>query len=188
MLDLGEVSIGKAALYQVRVTTSVPNCGPQDAVSVDVVTREGGFDWGETLGHVNCGTAFLVSGFEPGRYWLEMSSLATRDTRARASVPFDVVDKNLDLPVVLSRGIDIMGKVIPADDTTKLTLDGVRIGLRPVGRAFETDGLPTSPDRKGFFRFANVACREHEVMVLGLSKSYYVRGIVFGTLRRPTGL
>ena len=69
-------------------------------------------EWLEELGQARCGEDVVMRGFREGAYTLEtLISSRPAATRVRGIAPFQIVNRNIDLPILLSNGEDVNGKV-----------------------------------------------------------------------------
>ena len=94
-------------------------------------------------------------------------------------LPFEVVDRNLDMKVSLTRGPDITGRIIPTDGAKAPTVGAIKISTRTeIGPVqFGDEGQPVTPDDAGNFRFTEVPLARQRITVSGLGTDKYIKEI-----------
>jgi hypothetical protein len=130
------------------------------------------------LSSAPCGKDLFVTGFSPGSYRLLLSIEGrTAENQGTASIPFSIVDQNIEVIAPLTKGVAIDG-ILLAEDGTKLPdLAKTRIALHAMDHnAFSMDeGAPASPTPNGKFRLEGVRLVEQMVHILGLGPGNYVK-------------
>jgi len=168
---MGQLTVKKVPVYRVRVSLQ---CTPGAVAGVDVK----GPRLGTTIGSVPCGKDFLMRGFAPGAYRLEVATLNRgRADREKGSLPFDVVDKNIELFVPVTRGVDIDGKVVLAEGAGKPELAKVQLRLSPLSWVSFLGDEQNPIDAQGKFRIVNTAIRDQQLYVTGLRAPHYVKEV-----------
>lgn len=104
------IAVRKTHLYRVKALLSGASCAAGDMMSVSLVARSGLFANAGSIVSVPCGKeAFLIAGLRPGAWWIEARTAKRPiQTVERASLSFEVTDKNIEVKGVLSRGADIV--------------------------------------------------------------------------------
>ena len=88
-----------------------------------------------------CGKDLLVTGFAPGDYRLILSITGrTGETRGTASVPFSIVDKNIEITAPLTPGVDVDGVLLAAEGAKLPDLTKTTVSLRAVDSVGFTSG------------------------------------------------
>jgi hypothetical protein len=176
--ELGVLKVRKTPFYRVHVSYPAVTCQPRDIalVTLSAVPPK----WKSGLGEVPCGKTFLVRGLAPGEHRLDVVLAGpsfTREKRQRGSVTFQVVDKNQDIVVPLMRGIDIDGKVVPADGAARPPDNILRLYLGAAVGAPISDEGPVAPDAKGNFRLINVHPSEQTLAISEVASGWYVKEV-----------
>ncbi len=181
--DLGTIRMRKTPSYRVRV--SMQDC-KSDALPYLAVATPNDHNMGVML----MGTAamlpfiappvtscddFLVRDLKPGSYTFFLSS-----AHAWASAPVEIANKNREVTLRLSSGVDISGVVVidktVAEGGTLPALDKLQIQMLPA----DGPGVParaSPPDAKGAFLARNVLGSAYRINVSGLSDKYCVKEI-----------
>jgi hypothetical protein len=124
----------------------------------------------------------LVTGLKPGSYTFRLLS-----ARGWAATPVEVANKNLEVSLALSAGVDISGRIVAGEGVTLPALDKIRITLNPA-EAAGAFVQASSPDAKGAFLATNVMGPSHRVSVSGLGDKYYVKEIRLDGRAAPNGV
>lgn len=143
--------------------------------------RAGGFSGTEyeTVAEVPCGKDFLIQGLPPRAYDLQIEEVGKpHDSRLRGELAFEVSGKNLEVTVPLGRGIDLEGRILPAEGAQAPDLAKVQVRLTTTSTRARADDLrPYQPDAEGRFRLVNVQPEEKDVQVSGLPAGFYVKEV-----------
>jgi hypothetical protein len=94
-------------------------------------------------------------------------------------MPFEVVDRNLEIKVSLVRGPDISGRLLVAEGAKAPPPGTAGVSMRTAEGPlqFGDEGQPVTPDAAGNFRFSAVPLARQRITVSGLGESYYVKEI-----------
>ena len=187
IFDIGQIAVRKAPLYRAKVTLASASCAPGELVQVSQVVRHGFFNSQGNSTAVPCGEPFLITRLAPGAYWVEARSekrpLATLE---RASVPFEIRDKNVEVKSLLSRGVDIDLSIVPTEGSRKADWSAVRVMMMPRGRASRImSELPGSPGEDGRLHLVNVDVREYQLRFSGLPAGFYVKEVRYNGAVMP---
>ena len=170
-VDMGQLTVKKVPVYRVRVSLL---CTQGAVANVDLR----GPRLGTTIGSVPCGKDVLMRGFVPGSYRLEVAvGGRDRGDREKGSLPFDVVDKNIDVSVPVTRGVDIDGKIILAEGASKPDLAKIQLRLSPIGWAGFLGDEQNPIDAQGRFRIVNTAIRDQQLYLSGLPAPHYLKEV-----------
>jgi hypothetical protein len=176
-VHIGKLPVRKVPYYRVHVRIPISNCQAGDTMQVteSIQTGRGGATI-HPLASAPCGKEIFVTGFSPGSYRLILSVAGhALENRGTASVPFSIVDENIEITAPLMPGVAIDG-VFLAEDGTKLPdLTKTTIGLRAVDHL--VSALPAPPTPDGKFRIEGVRLVEQMVFISGLGPGNYVREI-----------
>lgn len=173
-VNIGQIVVRKSARYRAHVTFPAGSCDAGETASVNLIRSR---SWSEGLGSVPCGKDFLLRGFAPGQYRLDIEVERTRANRVRGDMSFAVTDKNVNVAAPLVRGIDIEGKVVVSSQAAPPPLDKIKVSLRPVASVPYADEMPSIPDDKGLFRVVNAHLGEQRIFLGGISDPFYVKEV-----------
>jgi len=177
-IDLGDIALRRTPVYSVHVSLVVPSCTPDETLSVDVRASDSTLMMGSTMGRVSCGEDFVLRGFQPGSYRLELTVLGyPRDTRPRGSAPFTIVAEDVEIAVPVALGVDVEGEIVTAEGSQPPDYGRIQLALRPVTWRDNADTSSNPIDGEGRFRLLNVAVREQQLSVSGLSPSHYLKEV-----------
>ena len=184
--DIGQIAVRKAPLCRVKATLSSASCAPGEQVHVGLVVRSGLFTSQSNSTPVPCGEPFLITRLAPGSYWIEArSDKRTAESVERASLPFVIEDKNIEVKSVLARGVDIDLRIVPDEGSRKADWSGVRLLLHPRGRAPYLPEIPGSPDREGRLRLVNVEARDYDLRFSDLPPGFYISEVRYNGAVMP---
>ena len=178
-VHIGKLPVRKVPYYRVRVRIPPASCEAGETVHIgeSIQTGLGGAAM-HPLNSAPCGKEVFVTGFAPGNYRLLMSiEKRAPENQGTASIPFTIVDRNIEVIAPLTKGVAIDG-IFLAEDGTKLPdLANTKIGLDPMDHnVFSMDeGTPASPAPDGTFRKEGVRLVEQMVRVTGLGPGNYVK-------------
>jgi len=187
--SLGTIRMRKTPSYRARV--SMTDCKPDDLPHLIVTSPADG------LG-IHAGDAVpallafsppvsscedvLVTGLKPGSYTFRLLG-----GLRWAAATVEVANKNLEVSLALSAGVDISGRIVAGEGVTLPALDKIRITLNPAeSGAIYAKASP--PDDKGAFLARNVMGPSHRVHIDGLSDKYYVKEIRLDGRVAPDGI
>jgi len=171
-VDMGQLTVRKVPVYRVRVSLQCPQ-GAVAGVDVRGESRRG-----TTIGSVPCGKDFLMRGFPPGSYRLEAAvESRNRLGREKGSVPFEIVDKNIEITVPVTRGVDLDGRVVLAEGASKPDYAKIQLRLSPIGWAGFLGDEQNPIDTQGKFSVVNTAIRDQQLWVSGLARPCYVKEV-----------
>ena len=180
-VHIGKLPVRKVPYYRVHVRIPISDCQAGDMLHVgeSIQTGLGGATM-HPLSSAPCGKDLFVTGFSPGSYRLLLSIEGrTAENQGTASIPFSIVDQNIEVIAPLTKGVAIDG-ILLAEDGTKLPdLAKTRIALHAMDHnAFSMDeGAPASPTPDGKFRIEGVRLVEQMVFISGLGPGNYVKEI-----------
>jgi hypothetical protein len=180
VFDIGQIAVRKAPLYRAKVTLERNSCAPGEMVRVALVTHVGFFTNSANGTAVPCGAPFLITRLAAGTYWVEAQA-----GTARASVPIDIRDKNVEARGALAPGVDIELRIAPTPGSRKADWSGVRLMFRPYGRAMNMADIPGSPDVEGRLRLVNVDARHFELRFSNLPAGFYVKEVLYNGAVMP---
>jgi hypothetical protein len=119
-----------------------------------------------------CDKDILVTGFSAGTYALRFGVGGLS-----ASVPFSIVDKNVDITAFLTAGFPVEGAFVPADGAKPPDFTKLRVALRATGAGGLSSGPPVTADTDGKFRVENVQPLSQVAMISGIGAGNYVKEI-----------
>ena len=180
-MSVGTVRVKKANFYRIHVSIPASTCTPGQKIQFNTEMVQ--FQQSVT-GEVPCDKDFLLRYFQPGSYQLYLLSPPGAEHRMRAVLPFEVVDRNLDMKVPLLRGPDINGRIVVPDGVKGPSPAAIRLSMRTFGGPlqFADEGQPVTPAADGSFRFAEVPLSRQRITVTGLGANSYVREIRYNGL------
>ena len=174
--DVGTIRTRKVPFYRIHVSIPTTDCAEGEEVFIDAGTDE--FISGAGGGKGACGKDYLLRNFQPGSYQFRVMAGRTAEDRMRATLPVQVIDKNLDIAVPLGRGVDIEGRVVLADGSAKPPLNEIKIHMWSTGPIqFADERQPATPDAEGRFHFPNRPLNPVRVWLTGLSAAFVVREV-----------
>jgi hypothetical protein len=184
-VDVGVLPVRKVPYYRVHVRGLVPNCDDGDTLHVTESVRIGGGVSIRGLASAPCGKELLVTGFSPGEYRLILSiSGRTGESRGTASVPFSILDKNVELAAPLTPGVTVDGVFLATEGAKLPDLTKTRILLHAVDFVGSMgEGLPVSPTPDGRFRIEGVRIVDQMVFLSGLGLGNYVKEIRYNGIK-----
>jgi hypothetical protein len=178
-VDIGVIRARKVPHYGVRVRVPEGSCTTGDNVRIGLSERMGETAAQHPLGEMACSREVLITGFASGSYRLILSvDGKPRETRGTASVPFEVVDKNLQIDAPLAVGVTVEGSIVATEGSKAPDLSKVKLsltGMDYVGFGDE-EGM-VRPDEQGKFRFTYVRRVEQALSVSGISPTHYVKEV-----------
>ena len=176
-LDAGLLKVRMGPFYRVHVSFPKGMCGPGDEVSV--VKAKVPPKGSQGQGPVPCGNGVLMSGFTPGSYQVTVSFRGKGDNaeRQHGSAVFQVVDRNVDVPIAPARGVDVSAKVVATDGASLPPLNKMQILMQADVGGVVSLSAQTVPDPQGNIRFANLPPRENRLSIRGVPGSHYVREV-----------
>jgi hypothetical protein len=191
-VHIGRIPVRKVPYYRVRVRIPEGGCESGEMVSVGEAILNGrGSVTTHGLTEVPCPKELFVTGFSPGSYRLQLSVRGREPGKqATASVPFSIVDQNVEVTAALSLGITIEGALVAEDGTKLPDLAKTRIVLDPVDHnVFSMDeAAPAMPASDGTFRKEGVRLVDQSVRVIGLGTGNYVKAIRYNGATVKDGL
>ena len=171
--DVGTIKLRKTPFYRVHVSLGRENCAPDQKVQVFVSNQ---FRESNTAGDAVCGQDFLLRDYQPGSYTLHFAA-GKRDQRSRASLSFELTDKNLEYAVSLERGLDMDGRLVLADGVSQVPFDQIQIRARPLDSVPYADEFSMlSLDAKGRFHAANMPSGRLQVS-LNNNRGYIIKEV-----------
>jgi hypothetical protein len=177
--NLGALSVRKVRYYSIHVLLPEGSCIPGEEIQFSIPPNRFG-KAGQFLGRAPCGKEFLLTGFAPGSYLLEVRPVVgsrPREQMAWGETSFDVADQNLDLTVTMQRGIDVEGKIVVPEGVAKPGFEGMGIFLQPVIGDATIDEKVFRADEQGKLRIVNVRPKEQSFEVTGVPDGYCVREV-----------
>jgi hypothetical protein len=176
-LDAGVLKVRMGPFYRVHVSFPKGMCGPGEEVTV--VKAKVPPKGSQGQGPVPCEDGVLMSGFTPGSYQLMIDLLGKGDNaeRQHGSAVFQVVDRNVDVPIAPARGVDVSVKVVAADGASLPPLNKMQIRMQADVGGVVSLGAQTVPDPEGNIRFANLPPRENRLSIRGVPGSHYVKAV-----------
>jgi hypothetical protein len=180
-VHIGKLPVRKVPYYGVHVGIPVPNCEAAEMVHVgeSIQTGLGGATM-HPLNSVPCGKEIFVTGFSPGNYRLLLSIEGRApENLATASVPFSIVDRNIEVIAPLTGGVAIDGIFLAEDGTRLPDLTKTKVSLNSMDHwaASMNAAAAFSPAPDGTFRVEGVRLVEQMVYVTGLGPGNYVKEI-----------
>jgi hypothetical protein len=137
------------------------------------------------LASAPCGKDLLVTGFAPGDYRLTLGITGrTRESEGTASVPFLIVDKNIEITAPLTPGLAVDGVLSAAEGAKLPDLTKTSVSLSPVDFvAFTLGSSQASPAPDGKFRIESVRLVDQIVFVSGLGPGNYVKELRYNGVK-----
>jgi hypothetical protein len=180
-IHIGKLPVRQVPYYRVRLRIPASDCAAGDTLRVGESYRSGhGGVMQHPLATVPCDKDLFVTGFSPGTYRLNLSLEGrTPENLATASIPFSIVDRNLEVTAPLARGVAVDGVFLAEDGTNLPDLTRTRVSLRAMDQflASMNAAMPVSPTPDGKFRIEGVRPVEQAVNILGLGPGNYVKEI-----------
>ena len=176
-LNVGVLGVKKGPYYRVHVRVPASNCQPGDTMRVgESLVIPGGISH-LPLGQAPCGKDFLITGYPPGNYRLSLTiDNRTAENRGTASVPFVVVDENLQIDAPLHLGVTVDGVCVPVAGAKAPDFSKLRVMLYAVDSQGSPDQMLNVPiDDEGKFRLEHVRPLAHWVSLTGLVPPHYVK-------------
>jgi hypothetical protein len=130
-------------------------------------------------GPVTCENGFLMSGFAPGSYQV-MISFRGKGENAELQhgwAAFQIVDKNVDVPIAPARGVDVSVKVVATEGASLPPLNKMQIRMQADLGGTSSLSSQTVPDPEGNIRFVNLPPRESRLSIRGVPGSHYVKAV-----------
>ena len=186
-VHIGKLPVRKVPYYRVHVHIPISNCEAGETVHVgeSIQTGLGGASM-HPLNSAPCGKEIFVTGFSPGNYRLLLSIEGrTAENQGTASIPFSIVDRNIEVIAPLTKGVVIDGTLLAEDGTKLPDLARTRISLNPMDHWAATmdAAMPVSPAPDGAFRIEGVRLVEQMVYISGLGPGNYVKEIRYNGAR-----
>lgn len=185
-LNTGVVKVRKTDYYRVQVALTAANCPDGDFVHVRLEDASSVPNQRPTpeLDQVPCASSFLIRGIAPGSYVLNLTHSLIPQTRAVASLPFSIRDRNIQLAASLNRGVDIRGRIVLVDGVTPPSFDQLTINLEPIeGVSFISPRF--SPGNDGEFRLVNLPQGRELVSLQSNRAGYYLREVRYNGRPEP---
>ncbi len=167
--NIGTFAIRKQPGYRVQLTIPRESCTGHDDLLAPLADDT---FWSTTIKGLKCGQTFVLRGFAPGQYTLNLAT--TGDTpadRRRAQVPILIGSENIRITAHLTKGPDVSGKIEAEKLPEKLSL------LVISGEAQRDESQPTNIRPDGSFQLANLAPGDHAVTLTGLPPGYCIQDI-----------
>jgi hypothetical protein len=177
--NIGTIKVGNVPYYRAHVSVPRVDCSPGETWHFSVLDFSGArLDGRPGSNELPCTKDFQVSNLRPGSYWFELHKDEPEPARwALASV--DVSTKNVEVALTLEPGAEISGRVVAAGGATLPPLDNVRVLTKPATVGFSAGGSLASLDADGHFVFRSLNFPRHRILVVGLTRDYYVKEIRF---------
>jgi hypothetical protein len=165
---VGQLPVRKVAYYRVHLRIPASGCKAGDRMYFAESTAA----MGQHLltQTTPCGQDVLVTGFAPETYRL---TFGVGDLSA--SVPFTIVDKNLEIAAPLTPGFPVDGAFVAADGAKPPDWTKTGVSLR----ALENVGspAPAKPDAEGKFRLERARPSSYVLTTFGIGAGNYVKEI-----------
>lgn len=179
--NAGTVRARKIKYYRARVTVDGADCSLSDPVQVSHYTMNGNSMRLFGPYNMGCGKPLLVRMLRPGESFLEVSQ-GKGVTRRRTTASLFVADKNLNVPIVLGRGIDVDVLITMADGASREALDQgmskVTFSMSVVGGVNFADYMPTrAPGADGRMEALNQRPGSSDIYLGGLPTGHYIQEI-----------
>ena len=195
-LDCGDITIAKAPAYRLQLKLTLPECTNKHRLWFQVLQsqRAGGTYTGATraFGEAPCPKAFLVTGLQPGRYYLEaMSFVGDKLDDPFFEGPVDIVNANQTIEREVLPGLRIDGKIIAPDNTPRELWTKVTVGLRSIHGMNTGSVDPVTPDPDGKFVLPSVHEADWRLAIDDLGPALYVKSVLYnghhlsGSILRP---
>jgi hypothetical protein len=177
-LDVGQLTLKKVPLYRVRGSLAAAGCPPGGKAQIAVGMQTAGRQSIGADAAVPCGKDFLLTRLAPGSYRVEAwIGVSKREDFLRASVPFEIVDQDVEIAIAMTRGVDFDARLVLADGAHRPDWSSFRMRVTPVG------GIPTipdvfgPPDSEGRIPMINMELREQRMTISGVGSGWYVKEI-----------
>jgi hypothetical protein len=176
-MDAGVLKVRKGPFYRVHLSFPKGMCGPGEEVTVTKAKVPPKGSQGQ--GPVPCENGVLMLGFIPGSYQVTVS---VRGKVGNAELQhgwaaFQVVDKNVDVPIAPARGVEVAAKVVATDGASLPPLNKMQIMMRADLGGVISLSAQTVPDPQGNIRFVNLPLRENRLSISGVPGSHYVKAV-----------
>jgi len=181
-LSIGTLALRKMPLYRAHVRVEKGACAPGERVSF-LLERPELFTTAN-LEEVACDQGLLLTHLSPGDYrFIAFTTGQPVEKFRRGRVEFRIGDRNVEVIVPLSRGVDIEGSVVLTDNAAKPRYEAIQVHMR------SRTSVPVGPERlmeevteSGRFRFVNKELRDLDLVVQGVPETHYVKEIRYGGL------
>ncbi|HEY1755584.1 MAG TPA: carboxypeptidase-like regulatory domain-containing protein [Bryobacteraceae bacterium] len=174
--NAGTIKVHQIPTYRVHVSVPRAECKAGEKWTFNAIRSDP-----TLMRHsIPCTSDFLVKNLGPGTYsFLLQTADSAPGMWAQASLT--ISNKNVEVILPLEGESQIVGRVVAADGATLPPLDKIKISTR----SYSTPPMPLSPDAEGKFVFTNLKFPQHEILVQGLTKDYYVKEFRFNGASSP---
>jgi hypothetical protein len=191
-VDIGQVRVRKVPYYRVHIhTVPASACEAGDLMVVYQQVLQNGQFTGRIfdLAEVPCGKDLLVTGFLPGSHRLILAGNEWIPGRREVtSVPFVIIDKNIEITASLERGVVVEGTVAAAEGAKPPDLSNVQVSLDSLEMVRYADMAPVRPVADGKFRILGVHLLSARVMVAGIGVGHYLKEMRYNGIAAADGL
>ena len=182
-LSVGTITVRKSAYYRAHLSVQPGDCEPDENWQLTIRTGDA-----PGLGpsrQVPCSGDFLVRNLLPG---LHTFVLSTDDQRRKekhwAVASAEVTDHNLEVPMTMSAGADIIGRLVAADGAV---LPGkTTLVVTPVLRGWGFTTLVS--DASGTFQIHSLPGDPSQVSARDMGNKYYVKEVRYNGLPVTDGV
>ena len=183
--DVGTIRVSKQPLSRVYVKLDAASCPPGESLSVsEAIVRYPASETGSPLS-IPCGP-FLLTHMTPGTYEIQLRAGKPGENSVAAVVRYTLTGGNLELPLALSPGYSIAGRVVPAEGAGDLPFTSFKVSFGPVSTSIAASEVQPHPvDAEGRFGFSNIQFGRKKVQVAGLSTQYYIKQVRYSDVAAP---
>jgi hypothetical protein len=183
--DFGTIRVRKQPVSRVYVNLDPSSCPPGEQLSVtEAIVR---YPASETSlpGSFPCGP-FLLTHMTPGTYELQLRAGKTPEESVGAVVRYTLTGGNLELPLTLSRGYSIAGRIVAAEGAGDLPFTSFKVSFGPVGTGIAASEVQPHPvDAEGRFAYSNIQFGRKKAQVAGLGTQYYIKQLRYSDVDAP---
>lgn len=176
-LNAGTIKARKASYYRLRVNVT-PGCPSGQNMNLQLIPVPASAE--RLNGSVPCGSDFLITNVPPGSYSLQIVS-GPAATRAMATTPVEIRDRNVTVAAALERGIDIDGRIVTVDGVDPPPMAQITVLVQQPGMA----NAVQTPDAQGQFRWSRLPRGRTVVSVLRAPAGFYLREIRYSGQTQP---
>lgn len=171
-LSVGTITARMAVYYRAHLLVQGADCAAGEKWAFAPTPEMAGFGF-----PVPCAKEFLVRSLAPGSYTFTLTTGGRPgDKRQRAVALVEVTNKNLEVSLIMSPGLDMSGRIVASEGATLPPLGKTTIEVGPVvGPPFL--GQRASPDSSGAFLVRGVSSDRQRVSMNGLSSKFYVQQV-----------
>jgi hypothetical protein len=186
-LSVGTITAHKTKYYRAHLTVLPGDCAQGERWSFWATPVSDTPSFVVPL-PVPCGSEFLVRNLAPGSYSFALSTSERVGEQKRWAVaPVEISDRNLEIALTMSLGVDISGRLVGAEGVTLPLPSNVVIDVTPVSAAVSAHQL-AAVDPDGKFLIRGLRGDRHRVLVDGLDDKFFVKELRYSGLAVIDGI